>query len=481
MNTLKTSRIFSVLLIALVFAAPLPAALERPKAPVNLFLVIVVDQMRYDYLVRFKSLFQGGFRTLLEKGAVFTQARYRHANTETGPGHSVILSGRHGSHSGIVANTWYDSYFKKQVYVVEDPLQKSVGGEWASVSPTNFIGFTFGDSLKMRFPGTKVVGVSAKDRAAILMAGKLADGAFWFGQKSGHYITSTYYMKHAPDWLDTWNNKHDGDYRNIMKTPVLDEITLDFATEARRAYHLGERGDLDLFAISFSATDYIGHAYGPDGPEMKEQMVHLDRVIAKLLSQVDLSKTIVVLTADHGVLPLVEDMQAKHIPAKRVNPKDVELAVNNADFWLDKEKIHEFGLQIGNVENEIIQALKATGLMQAVYRQEDLLGDSPGHDPYFGLIQNSFFSPRSPDITGNVKEYVLIDHLGGGTSHGTPYEYDRHVPIIFMGPGIRSGVFQQACGPEDIAPTLASIAGLEYPKEADSRLLTEMFVQESIR
>ena len=116
----------------------------RPK----LVLVLSIDQMRFDYLTRFDELYKGGLRRLLDQGAVFTNAKYRHANTETGPGHSVILSGRHASHSGIVANTWYDPFLKKSINVVDDPVQLPVGGKGRSASPTNFIGFTVGDVLK---------------------------------------------------------------------------------------------------------------------------------------------------------------------------------------------------------------------------------------------------------------------------------------------------------------------------------------------
>src|SRR5262245_51912219 len=176
----------------------------RPK----LVLVLSVDQMRFDYLTRFNDLYKGGFRRLLDQGAVFTNAKYRHANTETGPGHSVIMSGRHASHSGIVANGWYDRFLKKWVNVVEDPLQQTLGGKGRSASPANFIGFTVGDVLKSKFPDTKVVGVSLKNRSAILMAGKLGDAAYWYERWGGNFITSTYYMKEPPAWLESWNTRH---------------------------------------------------------------------------------------------------------------------------------------------------------------------------------------------------------------------------------------------------------------------------------
>src|SRR5262245_48804428 len=119
------------------------------KGP-KLVLVLAIDQMRFDYLTRFAPLYKGGLKTLLDRGAVFTEANYRHSATETGPGHSVILSGRHPSHSGIVANDWYDAYLHKTINVVDDPVQSPVGGAGRSASPANALSFTLGDVLKAK-------------------------------------------------------------------------------------------------------------------------------------------------------------------------------------------------------------------------------------------------------------------------------------------------------------------------------------------
>ena len=137
-------------------------------------VVISVDQMRPDYLVRFRPLFTAGLKTLIDKGAVFSNARYLHANCETGPGHSVLLSGRNALHSGIIANGWFDEGLGRAVNVVDDPAAQPVGGEGRGASPAHFVGFTLGDILKKVSPDSKVVGVSLKDRAATLMAGPAA-------------------------------------------------------------------------------------------------------------------------------------------------------------------------------------------------------------------------------------------------------------------------------------------------------------------
>ena len=170
--------------------------------------MLSIDQMRYDYLTRFASLYKGGLKMLLDGGAVFSEAKYRHASRETGPGHSVILSGRHPSHSGIVANDWYDSYLKKFINVVDDQFNPPIGGDGLkSASPANAQSFTVGDALKAKIPQAHVVGVSLKDRSAILMGGRRADAAYWYETSGGNFITSSYYMSEPPEWLVKWNNK----------------------------------------------------------------------------------------------------------------------------------------------------------------------------------------------------------------------------------------------------------------------------------
>jgi hypothetical protein len=501
--------------------------------------------MRYDYMPRFNDLYKGGLRTLIDRGAVFMNANYRHADTETGPGHSVILSGRHPSHSGIVANDWWDPFLKKNVNVVEDPVQSPVGGEGRGASPVNFLSFTVGDVLKLKNANSHVVGVSLKDRSAVLMAGHRADAAYWYETIGGNFITSTYYMREAPSWLVKWNSQHLADryfgkqwtrllpdetlyekyagpdavegewdrkdtvfphnirgsaqtmeyYDDLRRTPAADEMTLSAALEAMKAHHLGEDDTTDIFAIGFAGTDVIGHTYGPDSQEEMDQLLRLDRILDKLLKEIDarigLKNTIVVLTADHGALPLVENLQAKGIEARRAKPSVLEDAVRQAfqkhfpgvpdlitridsDFYLHEDVIRQRNLDRRNVERAAIEALMATGLVEKVYTHSDLLSNAASADPYLPLFRNAFFQPRSPHLTVLIKKNTYVGDRVGGTGHATPHEYDRHVPIVFMGTGIKPGSYSESCGPEDIAPTLARLLGLTYPLEDDSRLLREM-------
>src|SRR5688500_5879384 len=193
--------------VSTVGASQAPPAATPPK----LILVIAIDQMRSDFVDRFAPLYRSGLKTLIDRGAVFSNAKYRHAANETGPGHSVLLTGSDPLHSGIVANDWWDPYLGRIVNVIDDPVQTPLGGSGRASSPANLLTFTVGDVMKSRNPRSRVVGVGMKDRSAILMAGRRADAAYWFENAGGNFITSTYYMDAAPAWLNDWNRQRHAD------------------------------------------------------------------------------------------------------------------------------------------------------------------------------------------------------------------------------------------------------------------------------
>jgi predicted AlkP superfamily pyrophosphatase or phosphodiesterase len=525
-----------------------PAAASASGRP-RLIVFVSVDQMHADYLTRFASLYQGGLRRINNEASVFSNAYYRHANSETGPGHAVLLSGRHAPETGIVSNEWYDRVARRMTNVVDDPASRALPGPGRGASPAHFVGSTIGDLLKKASPASRVVGVSMKDRAAVLMAGPRADAAYWFESGSGGFGSSTYYMRALPPWLQAWNaaghvsglagrawtrilpdeaeylrlagpDDVHGEWDNVRtafphvisrtagsgefyddlrRTPFIDELILDVALEAMRAHDLGTDEASDILAVGFSATDVIGHTFGPDSQEIMDQMLRLDRTLGKLIDAAEAragrGKVLLVLSADHGSMPLVEVLRARGLDAKRVKPDAIEGPVRRAlearfpgsgdliaafdppSVWLDPPALVRLGLKHAEVERVVREALLATGFVQRVYTQAQLLGDPPAGDPDFALVRNSFFEARSPDVIATLKPYIYVDNRPGGTGHGTVHPYDRHVPVALMGPGIRAGHHDAACGPEDIAPTLATILGLEYPVEDGQRVLSEALVR----
>jgi hypothetical protein len=381
------------------------------------------------------------------------------------------------------------------------------------------------------------------------MGGRRADAAYWYENDGGHFITSSYYMKGTPEWLQRWNERNyvdqfsgkkwerlfpdaklyekyagkdavDGEwdrkdilfphtiryappdtkfYDDFRRTPFADEMTLLVALEVMKAHALGEDAVTDIFAVSFSATDVIGHTYGADSQEVMDQLLRLDSILQKLFDEIDrcvgLVNTWVVLTADHGSMPLVELLTEKGLDAKRVGASELEALVvrtleskfkvqgliANFDaphFYLDEGLMAKSGLKRPAVEEVIVKTLMTTGYFESVYTHTQILNPEFNGDPHLPLIRNSFFQPRSPHIVATPKPYVYISDNIGGTGHGTPHDYDRQVPIIFMGPPIKPGRYGEACGPEDIAPTLVELLGLKgFKKEEDARVLREMMKQ----
>lgn len=533
----------ALLLALAAAAAPQPAA--RPR----LLLFVSVDQMRSDYLDRFAALYKGGLRRLRERSAFFVNARYRHANNETGPGHATLLTGRDPRSSGIIQNDWYDPTLRRLVNVVEDPSQQPVGGKGVSASPAHLQGFTIGDWLKSKSPGTRVVSVALKDRSAILMGGRRADAAFWLDNAEGRFVTSTYYMKTAPAWLTAWNDQHPFDqlkgkpwtrllpqedvyrrlagedampgepadrntfphavrgepgqptyYEDTRRLPFADELTLDVALRAFDAYELGRGPATDVFIVGLAATDSIGHTWGPDSHEQMDNLLRLDLTLGRLFDALDTrlgpEAWLFGMSADHGVMPLVERLQREGKPSRRATPEEIRTAVDKAllarfpgaadliavqdkaDFYLDLEAVERRGLRRSAVEAAISAGLMATGLVEHVYTHAELSGDTPADDPAFELHRRAFFPPRSPQLAARMKPYIYVSSRPSGTGHGTHHGYDRHVPVVFMGPGIKPGRYEAESGPEDIAPTLGALLGLDFPLQDAKRVLSEMFVRD---
>jgi predicted AlkP superfamily pyrophosphatase or phosphodiesterase len=532
--------------VILVGVMLLPIWGQAPRRGFKLVLVISVDQMRFDYLTRFGSLYKGGLRRLLDQGAVFSRAMVRHAVTDTGPGHAVILSGRHPSHTGMIADRWFDASLKKVIGLVEDPKHSALGGRGGSYSPSNFIGTSLGDALKERSPNSRVVALSLRERCAILMAGQRGDAAYWYEAAAGNFVTSTYYMSQAPPWLDQWNRQRFPDryagqlwtrllpdaklyekyagrddiegewdrrdirfphhirgkppetrfYDDLRRTPFADEMTLDVALEALKGHELGKDESTDILAVGFAATDVIGHTYGANSQEVMDQLLTLDRTLEKLFQAVEksvgLAQTLVVLTSNHGALPLVEVLQDKGLDARRASPTDLESVVQKElgtrfpaipglvahydapNFYLDEAVMERHQLRREDVEATITKALLSTDLVEAVYTHSLMLSSKRSSDPYVQLFRNSFYQPRSPHLMVRLKKYIYLNDRMGGTGHGSPYDYDRHVPIVFMGTKIKPGKYGSPCGLEDITPTLARLLGFEYPQEPGSRFLSEM-------
>ncbi|HSU66928.1 MAG TPA: alkaline phosphatase family protein, partial [Tepidisphaeraceae bacterium] len=323
---------------------------ERPA----LVLLVAIDQFRYDYLTRFRSEYTGGLKLLVDRGAVFVNANLEHYPTVTAIGHSTMLSGATPATSGIIGNDWYDRASGKRVTSVSDDQTKLLGGGGGrGSSPRRLLVSTVGDELKRSSSaGSKVLGLSLKDRAAILPAGRMADAAYWYSEDTGEFVSSTYFFPEVPGWVREFNNQKLADtfkgktwldaangqkergiaatigpkfYSTIYGSPYGNDLLESFAERAMEAEQLGRRGPTDLLSVSFSSNDSIGHTYGPDSPEVHAVAIAVDRTIGRFLSFVDrtvgLNKVLVVLTSDHGVAPGPETLEREKLPGGRLKTK----------------------------------------------------------------------------------------------------------------------------------------------------------------
>ncbi len=533
-----------ILLASLSFTAVVldAADLTNPPAkPPKLVVAIVIDQFRYDYLLRFRADYNAGLKRLLDQGAVFTDAHYLHATTVTAVGHSTFLSGATPSVSGIIANDWFDRATGKAVTSVSDPATKLVG--WSSdregssregssregSSPRRLITSTVTDELKMRFPDSHVIGVSIKDRSAILPAGHMADAAYWYDDDSNHWVTSTYFRADLPEWAKRVNDekyfqrsvgaqwlpfdaKPTGaqdakaapfcsmtkgtDVRfcgSIEATPWGNEMIEQFAEAALVGEQLGKHATTDILTVSFSSNDYVGHAVGPDDPAVRDISIRTDRLIGKLFDAVQKSvgmqNTLVVLTADHGVAPVPEVNMARKMPGGRLSAPALSQAINSAlekrfgpGKWLmpgatqapylNLELIREHKLNPEDFERVIAEAALQQPHIARAYTRSDLAAGRIQRDNIGNAVDLSFYGPRSQDVYIVPEPYYLFE--GAGTGHGTPYDYDNHVPVIFMGEAIKPGSYSAPIAVNDIAPTLSQLLGIERPSGSFGQVLGQI-------
>ena len=357
---------------------------ESPKLVVG----IVVDQMRYDYLTRFWDRFgEDGFQRMINEGYNCKNNHYNYAPTKTGPGHASIFTGTSPKNHGIIANDWYDKFEKQMVYCAGDPSVTPLGTTSGAgkMSPHRMVTTTFADQnrLNTQFKG-KTIGVSVKDRGAILPAGHSANGAYWFeGGKNGNFISSSYYFDELPAWvknfnaekraekyLKTWNTLYpietyiesgidENDYEysfrgntsatfpydlkklskdngitSILKnTPFGNNLTTDFAIAAIEAEQLGQDKVTDVLTLSYSCTDYVGHNFGVNSKEIEDTYLRLDQDIARLLTYLDENvgkgNYTVFLTADHGAVDVPKYLNSKKIPSGYFPMKEFEEAIKN--------------------------------------------------------------------------------------------------------------------------------------------------------
>ncbi len=530
--------LLSLLLAVILFGLFVPGVTSEGETPFprrpKLILIIVIDQFRYDYLTRFRPEFvPRGFNLLLNGGADFVDNRYDYATTATGPGHATLLTGTYPDVHGIIENEWFDEATRHPVYCVSDPNTKLVTGREGPTtapgfSPWRLIGSTLGDELRAATGyRSKVVSVSLKDRAAILMGGHDPTAVYWYDFSGGRFVTSTYYESSLPAWVGDFNKQNPAkpycgqnwealpetpgaggkllssfqaqpnepcpDSRFLgwlAGTPYMNNMELAFSEAAIRNEHLGQGPDTDLLTISLSVNDMIGHAYGPYSPEVADATLHTDRALASFFANLDktvgLANVWIALSADHGVAPTPAFIEKHHMGLGRAREGAIRKAVEEAltkrfglgpwiegGGYLNKETLKKRGISASEAEAVAARAAASAPDVAAVFTRIQLETGRLPDSPLARKVSHSFNPERSGDIFVVLKPYAVPVAEENQTTHGSPWSYDAQVPLVLWGSAFKPGTYATPSQPIDLVPTLASALGLTQPSGAEGRPLTQ--------
>ena len=496
----------------------------------NLVVGIVVDQMRYDYIYRFWDDFSDdGFKRLINEGHFFRNTQFGYVPTYTGPGHASIFTGTTPAVHGIIANDWYDKNSGDYIYCAGDgemhticnceqkniDIQSSDG----KMSPHHMLTTTFSDELKLFNENSKVIGISLKDRGAILPAGHTANAAYWMNG-DGKWISSSFYMQNLPNYIQQINDGNSiqkylkGDWSIqgkfshdlesmfsksggsvIKRTPFGNSILNDLAIEILEKENLGKSKNTDVLTISFSSTDYIGHQYGPHSFEIEDTYLKLDKDISNLLNIIDekvgFDNVLVFITADHGVVSEPNELLERNIPAGYFDGSIMKIELlsdlektygkgdwirnySNNQLFLNQELITRNQINLQQIQRSCAQFLLKYEWVKNTYTSTQL-NENEYQNSFHSLVQRGFNQKRSGDVIVSLQTgWLSSSWQNGGTTHGSSYSYDTHVPLIFWGGNIPHGKTDRKINIRDIAPTISTILGTSYPNGCTGNPLTEI-------
>lgn len=523
------------------------------SAQPRLMVGITVDQMRMDYLYRYWDHFlDDGFKRLVRGGMLCADHHFGYAPTYTGPGHASIFTGTTPRFHGIIGNNWFERSSKTSVYCTSDSSARIIGvpegsGIVSNMSPHRMHASTIGDEMKLASGmRAKVIGVSLKDRGAILPAGHSGDAAYWFyGKDQGIFVSSTHYMDELPKWVKKWNEKSfssrylktrwapslsdeaydkqwpdnnpfegnfigserptmpynlndlapsNGGFDILKSTPRGNTLMTDFVIQAILKEGLGEDTITDLLAVSYSATDYIGHQFGSHAKETMDAYIKLDHDLARLFKNLDNlvgeKQWTCWLTADHGGATVPSLAASEGLPTEYWKPGNLIDAVNadllarygegnwvlrydNDQFYLNRPLIRENNLDLMEVQNRVQSlCLEEPGVLMAPTTSQ-LESGGGGMDDIAERLHYGLHSAASGDVIV-VPLPGWINYGLTGTTHGSPFAYDTHVPCIFYGWGVQVGVTYERTYIRDIVPTIAALIHCPLPNACTGRPITSV-------
>lgn len=485
----------------LLFALTAGSAAAKPP---RLVVLVSVDQMRADYLRKFKDELKGGLVRLVKEGFLYPYAEHAHIPTETAPGHAAMLTGRAPREHGIVGTGWWDRDRRRPVTSAEDPVHGS--------GPAQLLGYTVGDMLKAKHPQAKVICLGQKDRTAILLCGKKANAAVWYDRSNGRFTSSSYYGA-LPGWVEAFNAEgriqreyrrtHRGlteppttYFQNVYGLSFSDDLVLGLAERALVELELGADETPDLLALGFGANDSAGHEHGPESAQVRETIANVDRLLGRLLDLLDrrVGRYALVLSGDHGIPPDPDGPEGRAAGGRRVASAELHAAVEDglrAKFplppgkrwveffrsphvYLDRGLAAARGVGLRELRATAAAALgRATGVL-AAYTADELEAGLPSGGPFAEAVRRSYYPARSGDLLFVIDERTQLDYGDGNPhGHGSPNPHDARVPLIWHGAGLRRGAASRPALIYDLAPTLAVLLEVPFPKGLDGSVLTE--------
>lgn len=540
-------RILILLAVALLFS-PFAVKAQSTAGKPKLVVGIVIDQMRADYLYRFEDGYsEGGFKRLMREGFFCANHHFSYMPTYTGPGHASVYTGTTPSGHGIVANNWYDPRDQTDNYCVEDKSVRTVGISNADgqMSPRNLKASTITDELMLHWNRRSIVtGVSIKDRGAVLPAGHLGE-AYWYSK--GKFITSSYYMDELPGWVEKFNDRDlpkkyvdngwdlllpevkyaasqpdDSPYEytfegeeapvfprdlrsfveangfdNVFKnSPSCNTFVFDFAKAAVEGRNLGSDEITDFLAVSFSSTDYLGHAMGTRSVEVHDMYLRLDRDLAEFFEYLDgkigKGEYTVFLTADHGAADVPQFNTDLGMPGGYMATMNLDSLLRTTlidvydggdgfvkkagrgGIYLNRTAIVKSGAAYGEVCNYIASVLRNLEGVYNAYPAEALMFGGGGDEFPLRALRRGLYPSLAADVL-IVTDNGWISYGPVGTTHGSPWAYDTHVPLLFFGKGIPQGVTYRETNIRDIAPTLSVLLGIGLPSATTGKPVLEIF------
>jgi predicted AlkP superfamily pyrophosphatase or phosphodiesterase len=543
MNRLFQLFLPAIVLASTVCAQPNGKTLARPKLVVG----IMVDQMRWDFLYRFHDRYgDDGLKRMLREGFTCENTFIPYAQTVTAAGHACVYTGSVPAINGIMGNDWYDRSLGRAVYCAEDSTVTTIGGSPRALpmSPRNLLTTSITDELRLATNfRSKVIGIAIKDRGGILPAGHSANAAYWYDGTTGNWVTSTYYMKELPVWVQSFNARKmtDSLYRQdwntlfplqtyvqsdadnrpwegrsvsdtapafphrlsglagknyglISATPHGNTLTLEFAKSALLSEGLGADAATDMLAISLSSPDYIGHQYGPNSVEVEDNYLRMDRELAAFFrfldEKVGKGQYLCFLTADHAVAHVPAFLEANRIPAKtlpyslstieqtlmaRFGIHDLVLSADNYQIYLDYRKIDSAGLERGAFRKAAVEALNRDPDILLAFDCSDI---SAANLP--SAVRERFLQGYHTKRGGDIQLVLKPQYFFGGrtgTTHGSWYPYDSHIPLLWMGWGVKPGHTHRETYMTDIAPTLAALLKVQMPSGAIGKVIEEVMAR----